>query len=391
MCIPYLEETHLGKEESVFKVTGKALHYFAGGNTARGFFSLYDSNFAGLEKVFILKGGPGTGKSTLMKKIAMDWQEKGFDVEYIHCSSDPDSVDGIVFPTLKIGIVDGTEPHVVEPKAPGAIEEYVNLGDAWNSQKLSTDKVEIIRLMDERKEAYNKAYEAYAEALAVHDEWEEVYIANMDFEKLNALTEKLKSTFFGEIFLNKKADVRHRFLGAATPIGAVDHVPNLTEGIRKRYFLKGRPGSGKSTLLKKLASAAENRGFDVEIYHCGFDPNSLDMVILRELGITIFDSTAPHEYFPTREGDEIIDLYQVAILPETDEKYSEQIKDISTRYRNKMNDGTTYLALAKKLHDELEVIYREAIDFTIINDIQKEIETTILDWCKGTTVKSIIH
>ena len=391
MCIPYLEETHLGKEESVFKVTGKALHYFAGGNTARGFFSLYDSNFAGLEKVFILKGGPGTGKSTLMKKIAMDWQEKGFDVEYIHCSSDPDSVDGIVFPTLKIGIVDGTEPHVVEPKAPGAIEEYVNLGDAWNSQKLSTDKVEIIRLMDERKEAYNKAYEAYAEALAVHDEWEEVYIANMDFEKLNALTEKLKSTFFGEIFLNKKADVRHRFLGAATPIGAVDHVPNLTEGIRKRYFLKGRPGSGKSTLLKKLASAAENRGFDVEIYHCGFDPNSLDMVILRELGITIFDSTAPHEYFPTREGDEIIDLYQVAILPETDEKYSEQIKDISTRYRNKMNDGTTYLALAKKLHDELEVIYREAIDFTIINDIQKEIETTISDWCKGTTVKSIIH
>ena len=331
----------------MFKVTGKALHYFAGGNTARGYFSLYDSNFAGLEKVFILKGGPGTGKSTLMKKIASDWQEKGQDVEYIHCSSDPESIDGIIFRGLKMGIVDGTEPHVMEPKAPGAIEEYVNLGDAWNSQQLSMEKVDIVRLMDERKEAYNQAYQAYASALAVHDEWEEVYIANMDFEKLNALTEKLKWTFFGDIFLNKKADVRHRFLGAATPIGAVDHVPNLTEGIRKRYFLKGRPGSGKSTLLKKLASAAENRGFDVEIYHCGFDPNSLDMVILRELGITIFDSTAPHEYFPTREGDEIIDLYQVAILPGTDEIYSEQIKDISTRYRNKMNEGTAHLASAK--------------------------------------------
>ena len=60
----------------MFKVTGKALHYFAGGNTARGFFSLYDSNFAGLEKVFILKGGPGTGKSTLMKKIAMIGRKK---------------------------------------------------------------------------------------------------------------------------------------------------------------------------------------------------------------------------------------------------------------------------------------------------------------------------
>ncbi len=375
----------------MFKVTGKALHYFAGGNTARGYFSLYDSSFAGLEKVFILKGGPGTGKSTLMKKIASDWQEKGQDVEYIHCSSDPESIDGIIFRGLKMGIVDGTEPHVMEPKAPGAIEEYVNLGDAWNSQQLSMEKADIVRLMDERKEAYHQAYQAYASALAVHDEWEEVYIANMDFEKLNALTEKLKWTFFGDIFLNKQSDVRHRFLGAATPVGAVDHVANLTEGIRKRYFLKGRPGSGKSTLLKKLASAAENRGFDVEIYHCGFDPNSLDMIILRELGITIFDSTAPHEYFPTREGDEIIDLYQVAILPGTDEIYNEQIKDISNRYRNKMNEGTAHLASAKQLHDELEEIYRNAIDFTIIDDIQKEIEATILDWAKGTNIKSILH
>ena len=375
----------------MFKVTGKALHYFAGGNTARGYFSLYESNFAELEKIFILKGGPGMGKSTLMKKLANEWLEKGYDVEYIHCASDPDSIDGVIFPALKIGIVDGTEPHVVEPKAPGAIEEYVNLGHAWNSQQLVAEKADILRLMKERQEAYERAYKDYAEALAVHDEWEEIYIANMDFEKLNALTGELKTKFFGDIFLNKKADVRHRFLGAATPIGAVDYVPNLTEGLPKRYFLKGRPGSGKSTLLKKLATTAENRGFDVEIYHCGFDPNSLDMVIVRELGMAIFDSTAPHEYFPSRAGDEIIDLYKVAILPGTDEIYSDQIKDVSARYRAKMNDGTASLAEAKKLHDEIEKIYQRAIDFTIIDDIQKDMETDILDLAKGNTSKSILH
>lgn len=372
-------------------MTGKAWHYFAGGNTARGFFNLYDSNFAGLEKVFILKGGPGTGKSTLMKNIAHEWQVKGEDVEFIHCSLDPDSIDGVICRALNIGIVDGTEPHVVEPKAPGAIEEYVNLGDAWNVQQLSVRKSDIMHLMDERKEAYHRAYQAYAEALAVHDEWEEIYIANMDFEKLNALTEKLKTTFFGEILLNKQADVCHRFLGAATSIGAVDYVPNLTEDIRKRYFLKGRPGSGKSTLLKKLVSTAEKRGFDVEVYHCGFDPNSLDMVMIRELGIAIFDSTAPHEYFPTREGDEIIDLYKLAILPGTDEIYHDQIMNISARYRHKMNEGTARLAEAKKLHDELESIYREAIDFTMIDHIQKRMEAAIEDWTKRKIVKSIIN
>lgn len=360
-------------------VTGKEWHYFAGGNTAKGFYSQFDSNFAVLEKVFILKGGPGNGKSTMIKNIARTFQEKGYDVEYIHCSSDSDSIDGIIFPALSIGIVDGTAPHIIEPKVPGAIEEYVNLGCAWDSQQLSAKKDVLIHYINEKEKAYELAYQAFAEALAIHDEWESIYISNMDYEKLNSLTEELNTFFFREIILNKESKIRHRFLGAATPKGAVDFIPNLTVDIRKRYFLKGRPGSGKSTLLKKIANAAESKGFDVEIYHCGFDPNSLDMLIFRELGIAIFDSTAPHEYFPDREGDEIIDLYKIAIYPETDEMHEKEISTISARYREKMNEGTAYLAEAKKSHDQLEAIYKKAVDFKKVDEIQYKIEEKIKD------------
>ncbi|MDV2687428.1 hypothetical protein RYX56_24080, partial [Alkalihalophilus lindianensis] len=83
---------------------------------------------------------------------------------------------------------------------------------------------------------------------------------SMDFQKADQLTNKLMESFFGKMKLNKQPDVRHRFLGAATPAGAVDFIPNLTEEIPKRYFLKGRPGSGKSTMLRKLAAAAVERG-----------------------------------------------------------------------------------------------------------------------------------
>jgi predicted NACHT family NTPase len=199
----------------------------------------------------------------------------------------------------------------------------------------------------------------------------------MDFKKADQLTNKLIDKFFGKIKVNKQSDIRHRFLGAATPKGAVDFVPNLTEEIPKRCFIKGRPGSGKSTLLKKLASGAEERGIDVEVYHCGFDPNSLDMVIFRELGIAIFDSTAPHEYFPSRDGDEIIDMYELLIIVGTDEIYEDTLKSIASAYKNKMEQATKWLAKAKQYHDELETIYISAMDFSKVEEITRQIEDEI--------------
>lgn len=359
-------------------MAGKIKNYFAGGNTARGFFSLYESNLEGLARIFILKGGPGTGKSTLMKEIGNEWVEKGFNIELLHCSSDNDSIDGVIIPALKVGIVDGTAPHIIEPKAPGAIEDYVNLGEAWDSDKLSRYTSEILSLNKQIADSFQTAYRVFGEALAVHDDWEKIYIENMDFDKANELTDKLLKQFYGNMSLNKKADVRHRFLGAATPKGAVDFVPNLTEDIQKRYFIKGRAGSGKSTLLKKLASEAERRGFDVEVYHCGFDPHSLDMVIVRELGLAIFDSTAPHEYFPSRDGDEIVDMYEKVIMPGTDEIYSDRIAEISKQYRAKMNEAISYLSKAKALHDDLEAIYIDAMDFEVVNQIKDKIKEEIL-------------
>lgn len=363
-------------------VKGREYHYFADGNTAKGSYSLFETNFSELDRVFILKGGPGNGKSTLIKNIANEFHEQGYDMEYIHSSSDANSLDGVILSTEKIAIVDGTAPHILEPKMAGAVEEYVNLGIAWDQKRLVSQKDKIKHLIEQKETHYTKAYDAFSEALAIHDEWESIYITNMEYDKLDGLTEELKDRFFQDIELNKDANVRHRFLGAATPKGAIDFVPNLTEGLRKRYFLKGRPGSGKSTLLKKLAATAERKGFDVEIYHCGFDPNSLDMLIFRELGMAIFDSTAPHEYFPDREGDEIIDLYHIAIIPATDEIYEEQIGDIASRYRKKMNEGTANLAEAKEIHEKLREIYIGATDFSIVEHIQNDITSTISEMLK---------
>lgn len=366
------------------KVAGKIKNYFAGGNTARGFYSLYDSNLQGLNRIFILKGGPGTGKSSLMKAIGTEWADKGYDIDYLHCSSDNDSIDGVLIPELKVGIVDGTAPHVIEPKAPGAIEEYVNFGEAWNSKALANQKEKILQISKEVSRSFEAAYSIFGEALEIHDRWEKIYFDNMDFSEADRLTNKLIVEFYGNIYVNKQSDVRHRFLGAATPKGAVDFIPNLTEDVPKRYFVKGRAGTGKSTMLKKLAAEAINRGLDIEIYHCGFDPHSLDMLIIREMGLAIFDSTSPHEYFPSREGDEIIDTYEEIVNQGTDEIFAEQINEISKQYKAKMKEAISYLAQAKEHHDKLEAIYIDAMDFSVVDQLKDNIRIEISTMVPGT-------
>ncbi|KHF29822.1 hypothetical protein CM49_06520 [Paenibacillus sp. P1XP2] len=171
---------------------------------------------------------------------------------------------------------------------------------------------------------YAKAYDSFLKTLRIHDEWEKFYIDHLDRERANQITAEFADEYLVP-FRSKKANVTRRFLGAATWQGALDYVPNLTENLRTRIFVKGRPGSGKSTMFKKLAKEAEARGIDTEIYHCGFDPNSLDMLIFPELSLAIFDSTAPHEHFPSREGDSILDVYEMAIKEGTDEAFAEEI------------------------------------------------------------------
>ena len=352
---------------------GKELNYYGGGNTAKGFVHFFESNFQELDRLFILKGGPGTGKSTLMKSIGEEWRDKGYDVEWIHCSADVGSIDAVLIPSLKIGIVDGTAPHIIEPSLPGVFEEYVDLGIAWDRNKLLPYKEEIIQINQDLKEIYKNAYDSFHKGLLIHDELEKIYINEMNFEKANLVTEEWIERLIGVNSLPKNSIVKHRFLGATTPDGTVNFVENITQDIPKRYFIKGRAGTGKSTMMKKIAAAAESKGFNTEIYHCGFDPLSLDMIVVKELDFVIFDSTAPHEYFPSREGDSIIDLYELVVTPGTDEKYKDEINEVTKKYKFEVQKGIEFLSQTKEKRKQLEQIYIQAMDFSIVDESRERI------------------
>ena len=91
----------------------KCLRFFLGANTPQGFVSRFDqlADCDDAWRCFVIKGGPGTGKSSLMKKVAEYLTQQDYPVELIHCSSDVNSLDGVIAKDIKTSIADGTSPH----------------------------------------------------------------------------------------------------------------------------------------------------------------------------------------------------------------------------------------------------------------------------------------
>ena len=181
----------------------------------------------------------------------------------------------------------------------------------------------------------NKLFSHLKSAKDIHDLWEKVYISAMDFDKAGELAERASKNLIAGRCGTGGKNV-NRFFGSMVPGENVNFIDNLTEGFEKRIFIKGRPGTGKSTLLKKVRSDANAAGFDTETYLCSFDPQSLDMVIIRELSVCIFDSTAPHEKFPERPGDEILDVYSYAVKSGTDEENEALLTKYSRLYSDEI-------------------------------------------------------
>lgn len=98
--------------------TAKPLRFFLGANTPQGFVSRFDQLADPTDgwREFVIKGGPGAGKSTLMKRVADFAADRCGQVELIHCSSDADSLDGVILPDIKTSIADGTPPHAGAPQ-----------------------------------------------------------------------------------------------------------------------------------------------------------------------------------------------------------------------------------------------------------------------------------
>ena len=163
-----------------------SISYFAASNSADGFKSYFERVFdpKKYSRVYIIKGGPGTGKSRFMKKIAQVGEERGFFVERVYCSSDPHSLDGVIIPALKVAVVDGTAPHVYEPHLPGALESIVDMGELWNPSLLMGSRRIIEELNEQKKRCFERGYRYLAAYKRVSENMEQMIRRAVKLDKI---------------------------------------------------------------------------------------------------------------------------------------------------------------------------------------------------------------
>ena len=166
--------------------------YFAAMNGRGGFTSFFEEIFFcdSIKKRYIIKGGPGTGKSSFMKRAALRAETGGAAVEYYYCSSDTSSLDGIVIDS-RIVLLDGTAPHCYDTALPGAIDEIVNLGEFWRSAELERRGAEIAELSGRKKRAYASAYGFLRGAGETFDARMAAILPCVNSEKLRAAAGRL--------------------------------------------------------------------------------------------------------------------------------------------------------------------------------------------------------
>lgn len=358
----------------------KIKNFFPGGNTTRGFYSFYKYIPYKVNQIYIIKGGPGTGKSTLMKKIGKAALKKGYNIEFHWCSSDNDSLDGIVIPAGNTAILDGTAPHIVDPKNPGAIEEIIYLGKYWDQSYLRKHRHQIKDLNQSISIKFERCYRYLKIAKSIYEEWKNYYREGLNYDKANKKTAKLINEILPESSITKTGSERHLFGSAITPEGYVNHFENIAENIENCYFIKGKPGTGKSTLIKKLATVILENGYEVLYLHWGFDPESIDTIVIPELNTAVINSNPPYivNTKNIKKEDHLTNMSK-CIEPEIINNYRDELQDIENFYYKMMDKAISILKSAKLKHDQLEKPYITAMNFDKVEEKRLDIQKKILN------------
>lgn len=332
---------------------------FLGANTAEGFCSHYDTLFSDerIRDLVILKGGPGCGKSTLMRRVSKAAQEKGWDTEEILCSSDPGSLDGVIVPQIALALVDGTAPHVVEPPLCGLGARYLDLGTAYDAAVMDENRDALLDAKAKNAACYPLCYAALRCAGAAMEGARRLALSCLPVEALAALRHRLLPCVLPAG--PGRQPVQKRFLSAFTPEGA-QVLPPAAETL---YVLQDSYGLS-APLLREYAKTYIEAGHAAVLCYHPLQPKLLQGVLLPGLGIACFAGSA---LFPIK-GEPLYDL-DALVAEQVRLEDGRRLEGFTKLQAAAVQEALSHLKTAKRHHDALEAACRPAVDFSLVDRV----------------------
>lgn len=335
--------------------TGSYPSIFAAANSYGGFCCDFDQLFApqDYQRLFVLKGGPGTGKSTLMRRIVNFGAQQGYEICCVLCSSDPDSLDGVILEQgdRRCAVLDGTAPHMRDASVPGAIDTLVDLGCLWDEGMLRAHRALILSQMQKKQAWYREAYENLA-------------FSGFFDEKIKAETE---SSFASPNFnlTSILSDAPHgrpdRIRVSAFCREGYLRLDTLMRIAHRRYTVVGKYGS-EFLWLQALCRHVCEHEIAALLAISPLSPDRVEAVYLPHDGTLLSVADADGERI---DSTLLLDTARLADAEERLSRYAE--------YRDRfLTLARQAFAGAAEEHRALEKIYGAAMDFTPMDGIYED-------------------
>ena len=339
--------------------TGKAA-YFAAANTAAGFYSqfpkLFDPACGKWQRIYIIKGGPGTGKSSFMRRAAKAAEEKGLAVEYFHCSADPGSLDGIRIPSRGIAMLDGTAPHTVDASYPGSVEQIVDLGMFFDTDALREKRDVLRRLFDEHASHHITASRYLRAAGAMREN--ETALLSSAFLRKKALDAARR--LVRHLPAEREPIVLERFVTAICARGTV-HLPTAEQCGTCVYVTDG----GRAALFfDAMLDAVNERGLSYTRYASPLRPTETEGIYLPACDTVWFTD----RYGRAADNADTRPLNTARFLDPSVTAARRTAIRFAAKCGEALLDGAaSSLSEASRVHDMLESHYTAAMDFDAMN------------------------
>lgn len=176
-------------------------HLFATAFTPEGIVTFVDTLYPDYKDVYVLNGGPGTGKTDILDYISKEALKRGYYVEIYHDPLIPDRIEHIFIPELSTAILTSNE---INQKQFNGYQIYMD--NVLNPYVLNKNREEIKHSSEAFYQLLNKGLEIISHAKQLHDQMETYYIPNMDFDKVNEVSDTVinKILEYEKEYLEKK-------------------------------------------------------------------------------------------------------------------------------------------------------------------------------------------